>query len=42
MVDQIARIFEKGTGADRQLAVFQETNSLVSVVDYIHDQFLAI
>ena len=42
MVDQIARIFEKGTGADRQLAVYQQSNSLVSVVDYIHDQFLAI
>jgi carboxylate-amine ligase len=42
MVDNIAKIFEKGTGADRQLAIYQETNSLVNVVDYIHDQFLSL
>ncbi len=35
------RILERGTGADRQLKVFEETGNLVSVVDYIHDQFLA-
>ena len=35
-----AKIFEHGTGADRQLKVFEETKSLVKVVDYIHDQFL--
>ncbi len=39
-INHIHKIFEGGTGADRQLAVYQETNSLVSVVDYIHDQFL--
>jgi len=33
-------MFEHGTGADRQLRVFEETKSLVKVVDYIHDQFL--
>lgn len=42
IVNHVARIFETGTGADRQLAVFREKNDLVSVVDYIHDQFLAI
>lgn len=42
MIDNVAKMFEKGTGADRQLAVYQQTNSLVSVVDYIHDQFLSI
>jgi len=31
---------ERGTGADRQLAVYQEKQSLVDVVDYIHDSFL--
>jgi carboxylate-amine ligase len=34
-------ILETGTGADRQLKVFEETGSLLSVVDYIHGQFLA-
>jgi carboxylate-amine ligase len=33
-------MIEQGTGADRQLAVFKETNSMISVVDYIHEQFL--
>ncbi|MEY2640547.1 MAG: hypothetical protein RIR90_2029, partial [Bacteroidota bacterium] len=27
---------------DRQLAVYKETNSLTSVVDYITGQFLAV
>lgn len=40
IINYVSKIFEQGTGADRQLAVFKETNSLVSVVDYIHDQFL--
>jgi glutamate---cysteine ligase / carboxylate-amine ligase len=35
------RILEKGTGADRQLKVYEQTGSLISVVDYIHGQFLA-
>ena len=42
IINHVSRIFETGTGADRQLAVFREKNDLVSVVDYIHDQFLAI
>jgi carboxylate-amine ligase len=36
----VRKMIEEGTGADRQLAVFKETNSLVCVVDYIHEQFL--
>jgi carboxylate-amine ligase len=36
----VSQIFENGTGADRQLAVYQKTNDLKKVVDYIHDQFL--
>ncbi|MBI1344526.1 MAG: carboxylate-amine ligase [Terrimonas sp.] len=36
----IHKILEHGTGADRQLAVYEETKSLLSVVDYIKDQYL--
>lgn len=36
----VQKILEKGTGADRQLKVFEETRNLVSVADYIHSQFL--
>jgi carboxylate-amine ligase len=42
IISYVSRIFEQGTGADRQLAVYRDTNSLVSVVDYIHDQFLVV
>jgi carboxylate-amine ligase len=35
------KILESGTGADRQLKVFEETGSLVNVMDYIAGQFLA-
>ena len=34
-------ILETGTGADRQLKVYEESGSLVKVMDYIHGQFLA-
>ena len=37
----IHKILENGTGADRQLKVFDESKNLVSVVDYIRQQFLA-
>src|SRR5678815_4275825 len=37
----IHKILENGTGADRQLKTFEETKNLVSVVDYIRQQFLA-
>lgn len=33
-------ILEKGTGADRQLKVFEDTNDLVSVTDFITESFL--
>ncbi|MEX6686638.1 carboxylate-amine ligase [Danxiaibacter flavus] len=39
-ISYIHKILEHGTGADRQLEVYNSTNSLVSVVDYIHDNFL--
>jgi carboxylate-amine ligase len=37
----IGDVFKAGTGADRQLAVYNQNESLIEVVDYIHDQFLA-
>jgi carboxylate-amine ligase len=40
-VSNVNNMMEAGTGADRQLKVFEQTNSLPAVVDYIHDQFLA-
>ncbi len=40
-VSYVHKMLEQGTGADRQLRVFEQTNSLTSVVDYIHEQFLA-
>ncbi|MFM9907902.1 MAG: carboxylate-amine ligase [Chitinophagaceae bacterium] len=40
-IKYVHQMLEKGTGADRQLKVYEETNSLVNVVDYLHDQFLA-
>lgn len=40
-VSLVHNIMDNGTGADRQLAVFEETQSLVDVVDYIQSQFLA-
>ncbi len=39
-VEYVKTILERGTGADRQLAVYQETQSLEAVVDYICDQTL--
>jgi len=37
-LEYIPEILEKGTGADRQLAVFEETKSLEKVVDYVVEQ----
>jgi glutamate---cysteine ligase / carboxylate-amine ligase len=39
-VGYVHKILENGTGADRQLAVFEKTKSLTAVVDYIKDQYL--
>lgn len=36
----VNKIIENGTGADRQLAVYEQTKNLVSVVDYVKDNFL--
>ena len=40
-IGYVHKMLEQGTGADRQLKVFDETNSLVNVVDYIHTSFLS-
>ena len=39
-IANVHKILEQGTGADRQLAVYEKTNNLGDVVDYIHGQFL--
>ncbi|MEO6538803.1 MAG: carboxylate-amine ligase [Ferruginibacter sp.] len=39
-ISHVHKMLETGTGADRQLKVFDETKSLVSVVDFIHSSFL--
>ena len=40
-ISHVHKMLEQGTGADRQLKVFEETKSLPAVVDYIHNSFLA-
>jgi glutamate---cysteine ligase / carboxylate-amine ligase len=39
-IDYVNTILQNGTGADRQLKVFEQSSSLTNVVDYIHSQFL--
>lgn len=41
MISNVHKMLEQGTGADRQLKVYEETGSLPAVVDYIHNSFLA-
>ena len=40
-VNNVHKMMENGTGADRQLKVYEESKNLVNVVDYIHDGFLS-
>lgn len=40
-IQKVQDIFAKGTGADRQLAVYASTGNLIHVVQYIEDSFLA-
>jgi carboxylate-amine ligase len=40
-ISYVHKMLEEGTGADRQLKVYEETQSLEKVVDYIHSQFLS-
>jgi glutamate---cysteine ligase / carboxylate-amine ligase len=37
-VEYVRQIMKKGTGADRQLRVFRETNDMKAVVDYIIEE----
>lgn len=39
-VGYVQKILEQGTGADRQLAVYNQSQNFKDVVDYIHSQFL--
>lgn len=39
-IGHVHKMLEQGTGADRQLKVFEQTNNMADVVDYIHSQFL--
>ena len=39
-ISSVHKILDQGTGADRQLAVFEKTQSLQKVVDYITEQTL--
>ena len=36
----VHKILEQGTGADRQLKVYEDTKNLVNVADYIQNNFL--
>jgi carboxylate-amine ligase len=39
-LNYVHKILEQGTGADRQLAIFENSKSLVNVAEYITGQFL--
>ena len=39
-ISYVHKILEQGTGADRQLMVFEKSKSLQDVTDYIHNNFL--
>ena len=39
-INYVHKILAKGTGADQQLKVYQDTNNLVAVVDFIQQKFL--
>jgi len=39
-ISHVHKMLDGGTGADRQLKVFEETRNLEAVVDYIHANFL--
>src|SRR5688572_19123445 len=39
-ISYVHKILEQGTGADRQLKVFNESTNMLDVVDYIHGNFL--
>jgi carboxylate-amine ligase len=38
-INYVYEIMKNGTGADKQLAVFENTNDLTKVVDFITNEF---
>jgi glutamate---cysteine ligase / carboxylate-amine ligase len=40
IINLVSNMLEAGTGADRQLKIFEKSEKLTDVVDYIHNQFL--
>jgi len=40
-IKYIEKMLEKGSGADRQLKVYEETKNMIKVVDYINKEFLS-
>ena len=40
IISNVHKMLENGTGADRQIKVFEKNNNLIDVVDYINNQFL--
>lgn len=41
-INFIYKMIENGTGADRQLAVFNKRQDMKDIVDYVHSQFLVV
>ena len=39
-IGNVHKMLEEGTGADKQLKVYEQTKSLTDVADFIHSQFL--
>jgi len=39
-INYVQKILESGTGADRQLAVYEQKQNLIDVATYINSQFL--
>lgn len=39
-IEYAKKMLEEGTGADKQLKVYEDTNDLTAVTDFIHTQFL--
>jgi hypothetical protein len=40
IIEKVPELMQKGTGADRQMAVFNQEKNMAQVVDYIGSQFL--
>jgi len=42
VISYIEKMLDKGSGADRQLKVYEDTKNLIKVVDFINQEFLLI